>query len=532
MVTPDENDVEDLARRILKAARPGARASASATRSTSTRACSRGRRSVRTSRPACSGSSTCSPRARRRRTCSTISTSTSSPTTRPASCAPASASRTRCRSARARGACRGARRHPPHGRQFIGGANPADAMARVADLWNDGYATTVDLLGEKTLTLADADAYAARVRAMLDALAATTPGVAGAAAARTRSVGRAAARATSRSRRARSRRCSRPATADEGIAEALERLGPILDAARAADATIHLDTEHDELKDVTFRLLREIGARYPEGPQLGCVVQAYRVDAARRSRRPHRVVGRHARAPAADPPRQGRVLGRRDDQGQRAGLEVAGVARQGRDRRLVRTRARRCSSPTPATSAPRSRATTRAASRGRSCAAREEGLADDAVEVQVLHGMAEPLHEAVRELGVRTRVYVPVGDLVPGMAYLVRRLLENTSNESFVRHRFTEGWEVDALVAATAARRTARRPAPRAATTDRHRRARPLRQRAARRAAPRRRADARSSTRSRASRSELDFRGAAARRRRRDRHPRPDRLGRSRATTT
>ncbi len=45
-------------------------------------------------------------------------------------------------------------------------------------------------------------------------------------------------------------------------------------------------------------------------------------------------------------------------------------------------------------------------------------------------------------------MYVPVGDLVPGMAYLVRRLLENTSNESFVRHRYTEGWEIDALVAA------------------------------------------------------------------------------------
>jgi RHH-type transcriptional regulator, proline utilization regulon repressor / proline dehydrogenase / delta 1-pyrroline-5-carboxylate dehydrogenase len=44
-------------------------------------------------------------------------------------------------------------------------------------------------------------------------------------------------------------------------------------------------------------------------------------------------------------------------------------------------------------------------------------------------------------------VYVPVGALVPGMAYLVRRLLENTSNESFVRHRYSEGWDIDTLVA-------------------------------------------------------------------------------------
>ena len=83
------------------------------------------------------------------------------------------------------------------------------------------------------------------------------------------------------------------------------------------------------------------------------------------------------------------------------------------------------------------------------------GLADDAVEVQVLYGMAEPLHAAV----ARPRLPHPRvradGRLVPGMAYLVRRLLENTSNESFVRHRFTEGREVDALVARTATRRAA-----------------------------------------------------------------------------
>jgi RHH-type proline utilization regulon transcriptional repressor/proline dehydrogenase/delta 1-pyrroline-5-carboxylate dehydrogenase len=54
---------------------------------------------------------------------------------------------------------------------------------------------------------------------------------------------------------------------------------------------------------------------------------------------------------------------------------------------------------------------------------------------------------AVRRLGLRLRVYAPVGELVPGMAYLVRRLLENTSNESWVRHRFAEGRDLDDLLA-------------------------------------------------------------------------------------
>jgi RHH-type proline utilization regulon transcriptional repressor/proline dehydrogenase/delta 1-pyrroline-5-carboxylate dehydrogenase len=52
--------------------------------------------------------------------------------------------------------------------------------------------------------------------------------------------------------------------------------------------------------------------------------------------------------------------------------------------------------------------------------------------------MADPLKEALAEAGWRVRVYMPFGELLPGMAYLVRRLLENTSNESFLRAGFVE----------------------------------------------------------------------------------------------
>ncbi len=78
--------------------------------------------------------------------------------------------------------------------------------------------------------------------------------------------------------------------------------------------------------------------------------------------------------------------------------------------------------------------------------ARATGIPDTGFEVQMLYGMAEPVQAAVRRSGLRLRVYAPVGELVPGMAYLVRRLLENTSNESFVRHRFAEGRQLDELL--------------------------------------------------------------------------------------
>jgi RHH-type proline utilization regulon transcriptional repressor/proline dehydrogenase/delta 1-pyrroline-5-carboxylate dehydrogenase len=59
-------------------------------------------------------------------------------------------------------------------------------------------------------------------------------------------------------------------------------------------------------------------------------------------------------------------------------------------------------------------------------------------EFQMLYGMADPIKDALVALGQRVRVYTPYGQLLPGMAYLVRRLLENTANESFLRASFVE----------------------------------------------------------------------------------------------
>jgi hypothetical protein len=52
--------------------------------------------------------------------------------------------------------------------------------------------------------------------------------------------------------------------------------------------------------------------------------------------------------------------------------------------------------------------------------------------------MAGPIKSALVEMGYRVREYSPVGELLPGMSYLVRRLLENTSNEGFLRAKFSD----------------------------------------------------------------------------------------------
>jgi RHH-type proline utilization regulon transcriptional repressor/proline dehydrogenase/delta 1-pyrroline-5-carboxylate dehydrogenase len=60
-----------------------------------------------------------------------------------------------------------------------------------------------------------------------------------------------------------------------------------------------------------------------------------------------------------------------------------------------------------------------------------------AYEIQMLYGMADGIKKALVEMGFRVREYCPIGELLPGMSYLVRRLLENTSNEGFLRARAT-----------------------------------------------------------------------------------------------
>jgi hypothetical protein len=60
-------------------------------------------------------------------------------------------------------------RHMAH--RFIVGESPQAARGPIGDLWRSGIASSVDLLGEATVTEAEADRYAARCREMLETLA-------------------------------------------------------------------------------------------------------------------------------------------------------------------------------------------------------------------------------------------------------------------------------------------------------------------------------------------------------------------------
>lgn len=75
------------------------------------------------------------------------------------------------------------------------------------------------------------------------------------------------------------------------------------------------------------------------------------------------------------------------------------------------------------------------------------GLDKKALEFQMLYGMAAPIKSSILSQGYPLREYSPIGDLLPGMSYLVRRLLENTSNQSFLKSKFADGTDEKELLA-------------------------------------------------------------------------------------
>jgi len=67
--------------------------------------------------------------------------------------------------------------------------------------------------------------------------------------------------------------------------------------------------------------------------------------------------------------------------------------------------------------------------------AKKNNVPEKSFEIQMLYGMGDEFKTSFRNMGYRVREYATIGDLVPGMAYLVRRLLENSSNQSFLQSK-------------------------------------------------------------------------------------------------
>src|SRR5207248_4992304 len=143
-------------------------------------------------------------------------------------------------------------RHMAH--RFIVGQSPKDALGVLRDLWHDGVASSVDLLGEATVTQPEANRYAARCAEALDVLAAAYARWPDRPQLEHDSAGP-LPRANLSVKVSALTPLLRPDAPDIGREDAAVRLRPLLERARDADAHLHVDMESLDSLEATLDLV-------------------------------------------------------------------------------------------------------------------------------------------------------------------------------------------------------------------------------------------------------------------------------------
>src|SRR5438093_485403 len=329
--------------------------------------------------------------------------------------------------------------------QFIVGAGTKEALPVVADLWKRGMAHSVDLLGEATVCEAEAETYAARYHEAITALAEAAGEWRPSPLLEADHLGPLPRTQVSIKLSALYSQFDRidPEGCSPSVAA---RLRPLLRAAVQRGAAITFDMEHYEWKDLTIGIVRQLlmEDEFRAYPFASLALQAYLRDTAG-----------DVRDLLAWAEARGTPMGVRLVKGaywdyetimhRQRGWPVPVFARKDDTdasyEQLIPLLLEHHAVIRPAFGTHNLRHVAMVMAE-----AERRGLAANVVELQMLYGMAEPLQAAVVDAGYRVRVYAPVGDLIPGMAYLVRRLLENTANESILRRQFLGKQSLDELL--------------------------------------------------------------------------------------
>ena len=332
--------------------------------------------------------------------------------------------------------------------RFIVGETPSSALGVLRDLWNHGVASSVDLLGEATVTEAEADRYASRCDEALVELARAQRGWPGRDVLERDSIGP-IPRTNVSVKISALTPLLRPDAPERGRLDAAGRLRPLLRHADELGAHIHIDMESLDSREAVLDLVLEILSEeeFSTGPSAGLVLQAYLRDSPEQLEH----VLDWARSSGRTPPLTVRLV-----KGAYWDHELVQATQHGWPTPVFNVKAdcdrnfealtRRLLDARPAlrvaVASHNLRSVAHAIAYNRSLGGEDRDL-----ELQVLRGLGDQLQDALASRGFRVRTYCPIGDLVAGMAYLVRRLLENTSNESFL-HEQARGTSLDVLLAA------------------------------------------------------------------------------------
>jgi RHH-type transcriptional regulator, proline utilization regulon repressor / proline dehydrogenase / delta 1-pyrroline-5-carboxylate dehydrogenase len=315
-------------------------------------------------------------------------------------------------------------------RQFIAGRDAGDAGNALDKLRKEGGGFSIDLLGEAVLSDKEAREYARRYLALLDFIRESFPGVGADVSIKVSSL------------------YSQldPLDREGSLAGARKSLRPVLAKAKALGVSVTFDMEQYHHKGLTLAIFKSVleEEEFREFPAAGIALQAYLRD-----------TERDLSDLAAWARKHSRRISVRLVKGAYWDYELVVNRQKGwpvpvflnkeetdlNFERLTRLLFERRDAVRPALATHNLRSISHAIA-----AADSLKIPKQDFEFQVLYGMADAVRKALIGRGYAVRTYTPVGELIPGMAYLVRRLLENTSNESFLRKSFSEKTPFDILI--------------------------------------------------------------------------------------
>jgi RHH-type proline utilization regulon transcriptional repressor/proline dehydrogenase/delta 1-pyrroline-5-carboxylate dehydrogenase len=322
-------------------------------------------------------------------------------------------------------------------RRFIAGSNLNEALRAIARLRQRSLAFTVDLLGEAIITETEAQRYQMAYLELIDGLSRNVNnwrpidlidrGVDG------------PLPRVNVSIKLSGLYSQFDPIDPEGTSRAVTaRLRPILRAAQQHHALVNVDMEQYAYKDLTLRIFRDVlmEEEFRAWSDVGIAIQAYLQD-----------TGRDLKELARWAETRGTPVWVRLIKGAYWDYETVVAAQQdwpvpvftakwetdANYERLTTFLLEHHQLLRPAFGSHNIRSLAHVLA-----AAKVLGVPPAAYEIQMLYGMAGEVMDVLVALGQRVRVYTPYGQLLPGMAYLVRRLLENTANESFLRASFAE----------------------------------------------------------------------------------------------
>jgi RHH-type transcriptional regulator, proline utilization regulon repressor / proline dehydrogenase / delta 1-pyrroline-5-carboxylate dehydrogenase len=322
-------------------------------------------------------------------------------------------------------------------RQFIAGKDSDDIKNAIEALRKDGSRFSIDLLGEAVVSDKEARDYADRYLSLLGFIHENFPDEAGA------NISIKVSSLYSQ---------LDPRDWECSLARTKENLRPILRKAKSFNISVTFDMEQYYNKAITVEIFKSIleEEEFRELPMAGIALQAYLHD-----------TEQDISALSAWARKQSRKISIRLVKGAYWDYEIVMNRQKGwpvpvflnkeetdlNFERLTLLLFGHSDAVSPAIATHNLRSISHAIA-----AADAMNIPKQSFEFQLLYGMADPVRKALRERGFNVRTYTPVGKLIPGMAYLVRRLLENTSNESFLRKSFSEKTSFDDLIRAPEAR--------------------------------------------------------------------------------